>query len=181
MRFNPTDVDGCFVVELEPFGDERGYFARAWCADEMATNGASEQIAQINMSRSADAGTIRGLHWQIEPYGEAKFVRCIAGRVFDVCVDMRPDSPTYLAWAGVELTPENRFAFAVPAGCAHGYQALEDGAEVLYAVSTPYTPDAERGMRWDDPAIGIEWPLTDAIVSEKDSGWPLITAVPSGG
>ncbi|MEZ5341286.1 MAG: dTDP-4-dehydrorhamnose 3,5-epimerase family protein [Acidimicrobiales bacterium] len=105
MKFTETDVEGCRIVELQPHGDERGFFARAWCADEMAAEGLANNVAQINMSRSADAGTIRGLHWQIEPHGEAKFVRCIAGKIFDVCVDVRPDSPTYGKWAGVELTP----------------------------------------------------------------------------
>ena len=176
MQFTETAVDGCFVVDLQPFADDRGFFARAWCAEEMAAAGAADHVAQINMSRSVHAGTIRGLHWQIEPHGEAKFVRCIAGRVFDVCVDVRPDSPTYLQWAGVELTPENRRAFSVPAGCAHGYQALEGDSEVLYLVSSPYAPGVERGLRWDDPVIGIQWPLADRVqVSDKDAAWPDLT------
>ena len=173
MRFTETAVDGCFVVDLEPFSDERGFFARAWCADEMTEAGAASEVAQINMSRSEQAGTIRGLHWQTEPHGEAKFVRCLAGRVFDVCVDVRPDSPTFMKWAGVELTPQNRRAFSVPAGCAHGYQALDDGSEVLYLVSSRYEPGVERGLRWNDPAFGIEWPLAEsAVVSDKDGAWP---------
>lgn len=175
MKFIETPVDGCFVVDIEPHGDDRGYFARAWCAEEMARFGASDHVAQVNMSRSEIAGTIRGLHWQDGPHGEAKFMRCLAGRIYDVCVDMRPDSPTYLAWAGIELTPTNRRAFSIPAGCAHGYQALDAGSEVLYLVSSPYAPGAERGIRWDDPTIGIEWPMADEVaVSEKDAGWPLL-------
>lgn len=173
MRFVDTAVDGCRIVELEPHGDERGFFARAWCAEEMAAGGLASRVAQINMSRSAEAGTIRGLHWQVEPHGEAKFMRCIAGRIFDVCVDVRPESPTYGRWAGAELTPDNRLALLTPAGCAHGYQALEDDSEVLYLVSSPYAPGVETGIRWNDPAFNIEWPLQEgAIVSEKDSSWP---------
>ena len=175
MQFAPTEVDGCFIVDLQPFADDRGFFARAWCAEEMLAAGAASHVAQINMSRSVHAGTIRGLHWQAEPHGEAKFVRCIAGRVFDVCVDVRPDSPTYLKWAGVELTPDNRKAFSVPAGCAHGYQGLDDNSEVLYLVSAAYAPGVERGLRWDDPAFGIEWPSADRVqVSDKDAAWPAL-------
>lgn len=172
MKFTETTVEGCHVVELEPIGDERGFFARAWCAEEMEAVGAAGHVAQVNMSRSATVGTIRGLHWQAEPHGEAKFVRCIAGRIFDVCVDVRPKSPTFMKWAGVELSPENRLAFSVPAGCAHGYQSMEEGSETLYLVSAPYAPGVELGIRWDDPAFGIKWPIEDAAVSEKDQDWP---------
>jgi dTDP-4-dehydrorhamnose 3,5-epimerase len=175
MQFTPTDVEGCFVVDLQPITDERGFFARAWCSAETSAVGAADNVAQVNMSRSAVAGMIRGLHWQVDPHGEAKFVRCIAGRIFDVCVDMRPDSPTYLRWAGVELTPQNRRAFSVPAGCAHGYQAVDADSEVIYLVSTPYVPGAENGLRWDDPSIGITWPITEGVVvSDKDANWPLL-------
>jgi dTDP-4-dehydrorhamnose 3,5-epimerase len=173
VKFVPTEVEGCQVVELEPFSDDRGYFARAWCADEMAEADVANHIAQINMSLSKQPGMIRGLHWRPEPYPEAKFVRCIAGRVFDVCVDVRPGSPTYLRWVGVELSPGNRLAMAVPAGCAHAYQALEADSEVIYTASAPFQPGVEIGARWDDPSFGIEWPITDGvIVSEKDLSWP---------
>ena len=178
MIYHETAVAGCFIVDLAPIADERGFFARAWCADEQGDVGAAPEVAQINLSRSLHAGTIRGLHWQAEPHGEAKFVRCIAGGIYDVCVDMRPDSPTFKAWAGVELTPQNRRAFSVPEGCAHGYQALEDSSEALYLVSSPYAPGVERGLRWSDPSIGIEWPLADeAQVSEKDDSWPNFSPV----
>jgi len=161
------------MVELEPFTDERGYFARAWCADEMAAEGLEHHIAQINMSRSVQAGMIRGLHWRPDPYPEAKFVRCIAGRIFDVCVDVRPGSQTFLRWVGVELTPDNRLALAVPAGCAHAYQALDANSEVLYTASAPFEPGVEIGARWNDPSFGIEWPISEGvIVSEKDQSWP---------
>ena len=173
MRFRPTDVDGCHIVELEPFADERGYFARAWCADEMGGAGFENHVAQINMSLSKQAGMIRGLHWRPDPYPEAKVVRCIAGRIFDVCVDVRPGSPTFLSWVGAELTPSNRLAMAVPAGCAHAYQALEDDSEVLYTASAPYVPGVEIGARWNDPSFGIAWPIMESvIVSEKDQNWP---------
>ena len=173
MEFRATEVEGCFIVELEPFTDERGYFARAWCADEMAGAGVEDHIAQVNMSLSRQAGMIRGLHWRPDPHPEAKFVRCIAGRIFDVCVDVRPGSPTYLRWVGVELTPQNRKALAVPAGCAHAYQALEDDSEIIYTASAPFEPGVEIGARWNDPAFGITWPISDGvIVSEKDESWP---------
>ena len=173
MEFIPTEVEGCFIVELEPFTDERGYFARAWCADETSAAGVKDHIAQINMSLSRQAGMIRGLHWRPDPHPEAKFVRCIAGRIFDVCVDVRPGSPTYLQWVGVELTPQNRRALAVPAGCAHAYQALEDDSEIIYTASAPFEPGVEIGARWNDPAFGITWPISDGvIVSEKDESWP---------
>ncbi|MDJ0792500.1 MAG: dTDP-4-dehydrorhamnose 3,5-epimerase [Acidimicrobiia bacterium] len=173
MEFRATEVEGCFIVELEPFTDERGYFARAWCADELADAGVEDHIAQVNMSLSRQAGMIRGLHWRPDPHPEAKFVRCIAGRIFDVCVDVRPGSPTYLRWVGVELTPQNRWALAVPAGCAHAYQALEDDSEIIYTASAPFEPGVEIGARWNDPAFGITWPISEGvIVSEKDESWP---------
>ncbi len=173
MRFIETDIPDCRIVELEPFEDERGYFARAWCADEMTAEGLTATAAQVNMSLSVKPGTIRGLHWRPLDHPEAKFIRCIGGRVFDVCVDLRPDSPAFLTWVGVELTPDNRRALAVPAGCAHGYQALEPNSEVLYMASSPYVPGVEIGARWDDPAFGIEWPITgDVTLSDKDRSWP---------
>ena len=173
MKFIPTDVDGCHIVELEPITDERGYFARAWSAEEMTEAGIVAEISQINMSSSSTAGTIRGLHWRPMTYSEAKFVRCIAGGIFDVCVDVRRGSPTYLRWVGVELTPDNRRALAVPPGCAHGYQTLQPASEVLYAVSAPFAPGIETGVRWDDPSFGIDWPIKEAVIlSEKDRGWP---------
>lgn len=172
MKFLPTEVDGCFVVELMPIEDERGYFARAWCADEVADVGLPGRIAQINMSASVQAGTVRGLHWRPLTKPESKFVRCISGRVFDVCVDVRPESPTYLRWVGVELTPDNRLALAVPPGCAHGHQALEPHSEIMYAASAPYEAGVEIGARWDDLAFGIDWPITDGVtLSDRDANW----------
>lgn len=172
MRLTPTEVEGCHVADLEPHGDERGFFARAWCRDELAAVGAGDPIVQINMSLSHAAGTTRGLHWQVAPHAEAKFVRCVAGAVFDVCVDVRPDSPTHGRWVGVRLDTDNRSALYIPAGCAHGYQTLEDDTELLYSTSAPYAPDAERGARPDDPAFGVEWPMTATVLSDKDRSWP---------
>lgn len=173
MKFIPTEVKGCFIVELEPFADERGYFARAWSSEEMDEAGVVAEISQINMSSSAKAGTIRGLHWRPLSHPEGKFVRSIAGRIFDVCVDIRRGSPTFLQWVGVELTPDNRRALSVPAGCAHGYQTLEPTSEVIYAVSAPFEHGVETGARWDDPAFGIDWPIREAItLSDKDRDWP---------
>jgi dTDP-4-dehydrorhamnose 3,5-epimerase len=172
MRFEPTAIDGCRIVHLEPRGDDRGWFARAWCADELEAASSASAIAQINNSFTVQAGTIRGLHWQSPPHAEAKFVRCIGGAVFDVCVDLRADSPTFRSWVGVELSAANRLALVVPEGCAHGYQTLVPDSEVLYASSAPYAPDAERGARYDDPALGIDWPLDAVGMSDKDLGWP---------
>jgi len=173
MKFTELAVAGAYKVELEPSVDERGMFARAWCAREFAAQGLDGQIAQINLSTNVSRGTIRGLHAQGPPHGEAKFFRCIAGRSFHVIVDLRPASRSYGAWAGVELAAGRFDALYVPPYCAKGYQALEDGTAVLYAVSTPYTPGSEVGVRWDDRAFDIGWPITHGvIVSLKDASWP---------
>lgn len=173
MEFQATRVSGCFVVSLDAISDDRGYFSRAWCGEESAAVGAASNVAQINMSQSADVGVIRGFHWQEAPHGEEKFVRCIHGAVFDVCADVRPDSTTFGQWFGIELNPLNRLALVVPEGCAHAYQSLEAKSEVLYLTSAPYVGSAERGMRWDDPFVAVEWPLvTDVVVSDKDQQWP---------
>lgn len=173
MKFTELDVAGAYRVELEPHADERGFFARAWCATELADHGLEGHISQMNISTNHRRGTIRGLHVQLPPHGEAKFFRCIAGRSFHVVVDVRPDSPTYGRWAGVELAADRFDALYVPPYCAKGYQALEDGTAVMYGVSSPYTPGAETGLRYDDPAFGIEWPIADGVVvSDKDISWP---------
>ncbi|MEZ5321092.1 MAG: dTDP-4-dehydrorhamnose 3,5-epimerase family protein [Microthrixaceae bacterium] len=173
MRFTELDVAGAFRVDLEPNIDERGSFSRAWCATEIAEHGGVGRIEQMNLSTNHRKGTIRGLHVQLPPHGEAKFFRCVAGRSFHVIVDLRADSSTYGRWASVELAADRFDALYVPPFCAKGYQALEDGTAVLYGVSSPYTPGAETGVRWDDPAFGIEWPITDGvIVSDKDRSWP---------
>lgn len=173
MIFTETSLSGAFIVDLDPREDERGFFARAWCRDEFAAQGLAIDLAQANLSFSRKRGTIRGLHYQVAPHGEAKSIRCIRGAIYDVAVDLRPESPTYEQWVGVELTSENRRMLYIPQGCAHGYQTLEDDSEALYHVSEAYAPEAERGVRWNDPAFGIAWPETaGALVSPKDAAWP---------
>lgn len=159
------------AVELQKREDPRGYFARAWCEKEFADQGLPKFV-QTNMSLCRQKGIIRGLHYQLPPHGEAKYMRCISGAIYDVAVDIRPDSPTFKQWFGIELTAENKKAVFIPEGLAHAYQALTDDAEVIYSSSCFYTPGAERGLRWNDPAFKIDWPIKDAIVSDKDMKWP---------
>ncbi len=172
MRFEPLRIAGTFRVQVEPIEDERGFFARAWCADELAAHGVPGVVAQMNVSTNVRAGTIRGLHYQLPPHEETKFFRCIAGRTWHAVVDLRPDSTTSGEWLGVELAADRFDALVVSAGCATGYQALTDGAAVIYAASAAYAPGAEQGVRHDDPGLAITWPLGDAIVSVKDRAWP---------
>jgi dTDP-4-dehydrorhamnose 3,5-epimerase len=168
VKFVPTSVDGVLLVEIERREDERGFFARTWCADELAHHGLDAALSQCSISYNRVRGTLRGLHYQSAPHEEAKLVRCTRGRIFDVAVDLRPESPTFRRWTGHELTAENRAALYVPKGCAHGFQTLEDDAEVLYMISTPYVPAAARGVRWNDPAFAIAWPLAEPILSDRD-------------
>lgn len=173
MIFTETELAGAFVLDLERREDERGFFARAWCANELAEHGLETRLVQANVSFNERKGTLRGMHMQEPPHAEVKLIRATRGAVFDVIVDLRPDSPTYRRWAGFELSAENGRAVYVPEGFAHGYQTLTDGAETFYLVSEFYAPGAERGVRWDDPAFGIEWPdPANAILSEKDASWP---------
>ncbi len=175
MIFTPTSIEGAHVVEQERMEDERGFFARTFCGEEFASLGLDARVAQSNTSYNARAGTLRGMHYQADPHGEAKLVRCTRGAIFDVAVDLRRDSPTHARWFGVELTEENGSAFFVPAGCAHGFQTLADATEVLYLMSTPYVAGSGRGVRWDDPAFGIVWPDPPAhgrTMSERDATYP---------
>lgn len=172
MKFTPTEVDGCMIVELEEHGDDRGFFARAFCTEEFAAQGLDNQVVQANLSFNYKAGTVRGMHRQIPPYAEGKLVRCIRGAIVDVALDLREDSPTFGKHAMVELSAENRRALWVPPYVAHGYQSLVDNTEVLYQVSGPYAPEGERGQRHDDPAFGLVWPHEVAVISEKDQSWP---------
>ncbi len=173
MIFTPTDVAGAYIVDLEPRGDERGFFARAFCRGEFEAHGLSSRVIQCNLSSSSRAGTLRGMHFQVAPHEEAKLVRCTRGALYDVALDLRPESPSYLRWVGVELTSENHRMLYVPEGCAHGFQSLADDTEVFYQVSAAYAPDAERGVRWDDPAFAIAWPEAESrVISDKDAGWP---------
>ncbi len=174
MRFVPAGLDGAFLVEPEPARDPRGFFARSWCADEFAAHGLNPRLAQCSMSHSLRRGTLRGLHFQAAPHREAKLVRCTHGAVHDVIVDLRAGSPTRLAWRAFELTRENRLALYVPEGFAHGFQTLEDDTEVLYQISQPFRPELARGLRWDDPALAVRWPVPDPILSERDRTHPLL-------
>ena len=168
MKYQPTDVAGAFVVSLEPRGDERGFFARVFCGAEFAGHGLDATIAQINTSLSVEAGTLRGMHYQAAPHGEAKLVRCIRGSAFDVVLDLRATSPTYGRWAGALLNAENRQLMYVPKGCAHGFLTLEANTEMLYSASAPYAGAAERVVRWNDPRFAIDWPRQPAVLSPKD-------------
>lgn len=174
MRFSPTDLKDALIVEPELIADARGFFARMWCAEEFRAHGHDVQFVQANTSYNKHRGTLRGMHFQAPPHQEVKLVRCTKGAVFDAIVDLRPDSPTYRQWTGVELSEENWRALCVPEGFAHGYQTLTDDAEVFYLVSACYVPGAERGVRHDDPAFGIEWPLDVTHISEKDMSWARI-------
>jgi dTDP-4-dehydrorhamnose 3,5-epimerase len=174
VRFTPCAIAGAWTVDPTPHVDERGRFMRAWCADEFAAQGIEFVPVQANMGRSAQAGTVRGLHYQVAPHEEAKLMRCTRGAVFDVLVDLRPDSTTYGRWYGTELSAENGRMLYVPPLCAHGYQTLEDGAEIYYLTSTVYAPAAVRGLRFDDPTVAIHWPLSPVAVSDQDRRWPYL-------
>ncbi|MEM6333113.1 MAG: dTDP-4-dehydrorhamnose 3,5-epimerase [Planctomycetota bacterium] len=181
MRVEPGPIHGSLIVDVEPRGDARGTFARRYCVDELAEAGLRDTPVQWNYSDNARAGTLRGLHYQVAPHGDAKFVMCVVGEVFDVMVDMREGSPTYGRWHGETVTAANQRAVYVPEGCAHGYMALTDGAAVMYATYGRYAPDAERGVRWDDPGVGIVWPVPPTSVSEKDQRWAdVVWARPIG-
>lgn len=172
MTFSETGIAGAWVVDQAPREDERGFFARMWCEEVFAARGLVARFPQANDAFSRYRGTLRGLHYQAAPHGEVKLMRCVRGAIFDVIVDVRGDSPTRFRWFGVELSAANRRMLYVPEGCAHGYLTLVDDTEVIYPVSTPYTPSSERGVRWDDPLFGIEWPEVPAHVSPKDAAWP---------
>lgn len=174
MRFRETPVAGAYIVELEPREDDRGFFARAFSDEEFAAAGIDVAVRMANMTFTRHAGTVRGMHYQVPPAGEAKFIRCVRGAAFSAIVDMRPTSPTYRAWTGVELTAANRLALYIPPVCAAGAQALADDTEMFYLVSTAYSPEHERGLRFDDPAIGIRWPRPATHVSDKDRAWPWL-------
>jgi dTDP-4-dehydrorhamnose 3,5-epimerase len=174
MIFTPKEVAGVVEVAIEPHGDERGFFARTFCAREFEAAGLKPMVAQANLSFNPKAGTLRGLHYQRPPAAEAKLVRCTRGRVFDVAVDYRAGSPTYLRHVGVVLDANVRNALYVPEGCAHGYLTLEDDCEVAYQVSEFYTPGVEGGLRWNDPVLAIAWPHEVRVISAKDAGWDAL-------
>jgi len=173
MIIRPTTIDGAFVLQPEPIDDERGFFARIWEHEALAVHGLQTAIVQANIAYNKAKGTLRGLHFQRPPHAEVKVVRCTAGVVYDVVLDLRPSSPTYLASFAIELSALNRLAVYVPAGLAHGYQTLTDNTETTYFHSVAYSRDSSSGVRWNDPAFGIEWPPeARRILSENDRGWP---------
>ena len=174
MIFEPTEIPGCVVVRPERHRDDRGHFARTWDGAVFADLGLTSSIAQCSTSFNRARGTLRGMHLQDGPHQEAKLVRCTRGAVWDVCLDLRPDSPTRRRWHGETLTEENGVALFVPEGCAHGFLTLEDASEVFYMISAPYAPSAGRGVRYDDPAFGIEWPGEVQVVHPRDAGYPLV-------
>jgi len=172
MNFTETKLKGAFIIDLERRGDERGFFARVFCRNEFESLGLNPSIAQVNMSYSKDRGTLRGMHFQRAPHQEAKLVRCTRGALFDVIIDLRPESPTHTEWIGVELTADNYRMLYVPEGFGHGFQTLVDNTEVTYLVSEFYARQAEGGFRYNDPAFGIEWPGEATVLSDKDRNWP---------
>ena len=176
MRFAEIGLPGAYVVELERREDERGWFARLWDPNELGAEGLDPRIAQISAAWNERGGTLRGLHYQADPHGEAKLVRCTRGSIYDVLVDLRPESPAYRRWIAVELREEDPRMLYVPRGVAHGYQTLADGTETLYLISEFYRPELQRGVRWDDPAFAIRWPDADGrVISERDAAWPDFT------
>lgn len=174
MDFRKTKLKGAFIVALKPRTDHRGFFSRTFCAKEFEAHNLKPVVAQCNLSFNYTKGTLRGMHYQLSPATETKFIRCTKGAIYDVIVDMRPESETYLQHIGVELSESNRLALYVPEMFAHGYQALTDNTEIIYQVSEFYTPNRERGLHYDDPALGISWPLPISEISDKDANWSLL-------
>jgi dTDP-4-dehydrorhamnose 3,5-epimerase len=173
VKFQPTEIDDVVIVDIQAISDNRGFFARGWCTDEFAEHGLNVAWMQSNIGYSKCAGTLRGMHYQRAPYSEAKLVRCTNGAVFDVAIDLRTASPTYRSWVGVILRAEEHRMIFVPEGFAHGYQTLRDDSEIEYFTSHRYVAAAATGVRYDDPAFGIEWPVEVSLISQQDSCWPL--------
>ncbi|MEF2551239.1 dTDP-4-dehydrorhamnose 3,5-epimerase [Aurantimonas sp. A2-1-M11] len=179
MQFTETVLDGAFIIEPVPVIDERGSFARTFCVETFEQRGLETRFVQHSRSHSIRKGTLRGLHFQADPHAEVKLVSCSAGAVWDVIVDMRPASPTYLRWLSVVLTPANQRQILIPKGFAHGFQTLTDDAVVQYQISEFYAPNAARGLRYDEPALGIIWPVPLTVISARDFAWPLLEEVPA--
>jgi dTDP-4-dehydrorhamnose 3,5-epimerase len=172
MRFTPLPLAGAMLIDIEPIADERGFFARSWCREEFARHGLEAELAQCNISFNAHPGTLRGLHFQAAPHGEAKLVRCTQGAIWDVIVDLRPTSPTYLRWTACELDQATRRALYIPVGFAHGFQTMAPDSEVFYQMSAAFVPGCARGARWDDPAFAIRWPETaQRVISDRDRAY----------
>jgi len=172
MKFIPTPLKDAYLIDLEKIGDDRGFFARFFCQKEFEQHGLEPQVLQANCSFSKDKRTLRGMHYQLPPFEETKLVRCLSGALYDVILDIRPDSPTFGKYFGASLTPENRQMMYVPRGFAHGFITLEPDTEILYLVSTPYSKESERGIRWNDPTFNIAWPELPQIISERDQSHP---------
>ncbi|MEW6111652.1 MAG: dTDP-4-dehydrorhamnose 3,5-epimerase [Thermodesulfobacteriota bacterium] len=175
MKFTETELPGAFLIELEPNEDDRGFFARAFCRKEFEERGLVTDFVQSSISFNKKKGTLRGMHFQAPPHEEVKLVRCTRGSVYDVIVDLRPTSPTFKQWTALELSADNRWSLYIPKGFPHGFQTFEDNSEVLYMISAFYHAEAERGLRFDDPEVGIVWPLPDPIVSTRDQGLPMLS------
>ena len=172
MIFRETHLAGAFLIDIEPHADERGLFARTWCHDEFAAHGLDARVAQASVSVTRQRGTLRGMHFQAPPFAEGKLVRCLHGAIYDAVIDLRPRSATFLRHFAVELAADTHRALWIPEGFAHGFQTLVDDVEVSYQMSAPYAPQAARGVRWDDPAFGIEWPLASPILNDRDAAYP---------
>ena len=172
MIFKPAKLEGAYLIEPERFEDQRGFFARTWCRKEFRTHGLNPDLVQCSISFNTRRGTLRGMHYQAPPHEEAKLVRCTRGAVYDVAVDLRGGSATFKQWAAFELTAENRNMLYIPEGCAHGFQTLQDDTEVFYQMSEFYHPESARAVRWDDPALSIEWPVSVSVISETDRQYP---------
>jgi dTDP-4-dehydrorhamnose 3,5-epimerase len=175
MKFTNTELAGAMIIELEAHQDERGFFARTFCAREFAAQGLNPNFVQANLSLTRKAGTLRGMHYQIPPAAETKLVRCLRGAIYDVIVDLRPDSATYLSWTSIELTEENHLALYIPEGFAHGFQTLSDDVEVFYQMGDFFTPDCQRGILYNDPTLAITWPLPIGEISAKDATLPVFS------
>jgi dTDP-4-dehydrorhamnose 3,5-epimerase len=176
MIFQPTDISNAYIVDLEKRTDSRGFFARGWCSNEFGHHGLPNRVVQMNISFNRHKHTLRGFHYQVAPYQEDKLLRCVRGALYDVLIDLRPDSQTFMRYMTVELNAASYRMLLVPKGCANAFLTLSDETEVMYLVSEFYTPGAERGVRWNDPAFSISWPAEPAVISEKDRSWPNYVA-----
>ncbi|HVM87570.1 MAG TPA: dTDP-4-dehydrorhamnose 3,5-epimerase [Puia sp.] len=180
MQFETTPIQGVFEIKLSPYADERGVFSRLFCENELKQIGHTKNIRQVNHSLNKQKGTVRGMHFQFPPHAEIKMISCIRGKVFDVVIDLRKNSPGFLKWHSVILTPDDHNMIYIPEGCAHGFQTMEDNSELIYFHSDFYNKESEGGIRYDDPMVSIKWPLTVLNVSEKDKNYPLLNPSFSG-
>jgi dTDP-4-dehydrorhamnose 3,5-epimerase len=181
MIFTELSIPGVWRIDAEPSSDSRGEFARTFCADAFKERGLASQMVQTSTSLNHKRGTLRGMHYRDAADGEAKLIRCTHGKAFDVAVDLRPDSPTYLRWTGLELSAAARNSVYLPPGCAHGFISLTDDTEIFYMMSAPFKPGTEKGVRWNDPALGITWPIEPTVISDRDKSFPNIVVDPLQG